>query len=164
MRTLILSLILITFPLAAPAQQQPILRLVVEDPGGEASRCGITRSSISSIAAPALNKNGVKVTTALAEAHLYVQVIASLIPGAGSCVFSNFVSVRASQPLPPGGIGGFKIKADNFADLSLCEKSSLTITSLKESATRFALILENDIKICLVELERLNDSVFPIGG
>lgn len=148
MRYLILAFMLIAFPLVASAQQKPVLRIMVEELDAEAIRCGITESAIESIAALTLRNNGILVSSK-ADPFLYV-VINAMDIGNSRCVINLGVSVNVFRRQTP--IGGFNSRS-GVATIEFCRQSVVGHTSQSRGAIFVSQGLENQIKICLGNLE-----------
>lgn len=145
---------------SAEAQQKPRIQILVEEleqgPVTQASaRCGITRSSLESIAALTLRNNGVLVTTDKTDkrnAYLYVSVL-TLKPTTRSCVFATEVAVQgfSASDVAQQPIGGFK--ARRLSRTVLCDEHRIDMAPESEAGASLLRNVETMIKLCLGALE-----------
>ena len=137
----------------ASAQKKPILQVMVEDTNEAATRCGITKSGIESIAALTLRNNGIQATTAVTDPYLYV-VVTALSGSSSACLFNTLAQVRTIVPMPLNRVVEFKNrKSPNFASALLCSSGGVATTSQGRAAIYVQEVLESDIKDCLGKLE-----------
>ena len=160
MRIALLLALALLWNVATQAQQKPRIQIVVEEPGQgpapqSAARCGITRSSLESIAALTLRNNGILATTDKAEVdkpYLYV-VVMNLQPTTGICVFATEVSVQgfSASNVARQAIGGFK--ARRLSHTVLCQEHRIDSAPVAAAGTIVQKHLEGMIKLCLGALE-----------
>lgn len=153
---LLLALALLWNP-TAEAQQRPRLAVLVQQLDEEAARCGIYTSSIESIAALTLRNNGILADTGITNPALYVLTTVYAAQDTRGvvrrCVFGLMVSVRGfrSSDSARAPIGGFNSRGRTFS--VLCEHGGTFVSSQSDAGTFLAQHLENNIKLCLGDLE-----------
>lgn len=160
MRIALLVALALLWNVAAEAQQKPRIHIVVEEleqgsAPQSAAHCGITKSSLESIAALTLRNNGILATTDKADVerpYLYVVVMA-LQPTTGICVFATEVSVQgfSASNVARQAIGGFK--ARRLSHTVLCEEHRIDSAPVAVAGATLLKHLESMIKLCLGALE-----------
>jgi len=163
MRRLILGLTLafaLLWNVNADAQQKPRIEVVVEEleqgPSPQAAtRCGITKSSLESIAVLTLRNNGILASTDRRDVnfpYLYVSVM-TLQPTTDNCVFSTEITVQGFSALDVArqGIRGIKPRQVSFTVLCNEQRMDMAPTSL--AGKHLLGLVETMIKLCLGKLE-----------
>jgi hypothetical protein len=143
---LVLSALLSSTTLAAE-NVRPSLQVQVAL-GERAAQCGIDKQSIESIAALTLRNNGIRAAKERTEPYLYIS--AAVGPKGAGCMANLLVSVRVIDFF--AGRGGFAIR-DKLAAVILCNSDSVLRARHGEMATTFNSALEDQIKVCLGQLD-----------
>jgi hypothetical protein len=134
----------------ALAQDKPALRVVVESIGAEAAACGLSQSGLESLAAQALEKHGIAVSTEPKAPYLYLNVNAYRVMQGSKpvgCTTRIGVSVRASAD---ASVPGFRSRAGAY--VALCDAGRLLSGSQRDVAGAVSKAFQEDIKACLGQL------------
>jgi len=136
----------------ALAQGKPMVRVVLEGVGQEASACGIRAAAIESLAVQVLNKHGIQVSADAGHPYLYLNINAYRVMQGSrfvGCTTRLGVSVRASLNANPL-VGAIRSKAGAYA--VLCDAARLLSGSQRDVAGAVTKAFEEDIASCLGQL------------
>jgi hypothetical protein len=144
----------ITWSGFASAQQKPAVQVLIEDLNQYAAGCGINKYSLESIAALTLRNNGMQVVE---NSTVYLFIRAGVVPALTGgninvgCFVSHSVRMIIMSPLTQP-VGGIKPR-NALSIVSLCEESGNLIGTQSNLLTLVIAALENDIKLCLGQLD-----------
>lgn len=154
MRTFLLVMLALLLSAHTMAQQRPKLGIVIEELDSDAAACGISKSSLESIAALTLRNNGIQTVNEITNPYLYVRAVFLTIQAGGdSCVFSMRVEVRGIRQLdmPNTPLGAFTAREGSHT--LLCVAGGLNISPTPLAVSEMTRELEEGIKLCLGRLD-----------
>jgi hypothetical protein len=152
---LVLATLLLALGTSALAQQErarPRLTIAIDGLDEDATKCGVSKSQLESIAALTLRNNGIQAVDKLTNPFLYVSTV-FLSTAAGGCAFHTRVSIRGLSPsdFAKAPLGAFTPRA--ASNTELCHDGSLNTSGKATISANMTQTLENLIKQCLGQLD-----------
>lgn len=136
----------------AMAQQKPSLDIGIQPLTDDALKCGVTKSSVESIAALTLRNNGVQpkeFRVGYNSPFLYVNITALSIGDGRVCVAN--IQAGITTMVPARSYGVFKPRDSHQLDY-LCNESGVMTGLSNDFGERVISKLEQEIKLCLGKL------------
>ena len=133
----------------ATAQDKPRLQILVESPGSDVGKCGLTKAGMESTAILTLRNNGI-LTAPRTAPILYVNIKMIFFEIRRLCVGSVRVAV---QSLGERKVGAFTVRQGEYPTNRLCSESGLRSSPSDEAERDFSEAIEQHIKGCLSQLE-----------
>ena len=147
------ALILTTMgPMSAYAQTKPTLQIIIEEIGEPAEKCGVNKQTLRAPAVLTLRNNGISVSDAGTEPHLYIQAI--MLAVNNMCTWSLSIQIRDYESATMRG--RFK---KNRAELSgleailMCSETSLGVSTKNGVVKQLSDFVEQSLKLCLSKVD-----------